>query len=258
MILTIDLGNSNIVSVLYDRDGNRLLDDRQMTIKEESYFKYREYLKDLLEDFGNPEIAAVTTSCVVPYLRACLREVIKDTLPHAKHFQVQRDMVPNMDIHLTEPRELGADLIATAYGALSKYQQPTIIADLGSATKLTIVDQPETFLGGVIMPGISFQAKSLHQMIPHLPRMEVAKPDKIIGHDTMECIQSGIVNGTLAAIIQLAEQIEVEIGKECSWVITGGLAKLFRPEDLGRYEYDEFLLSDGLGYLSREWLKETS
>lgn len=256
MILTIDLGNSNIVSVLYNRRGNRLQDDRQMTIKEESYQKYREYLNDLMEGFGSPPIVAVTTSCVVPYLRACLREVIKDILPDAKHFQVQRDMVPNLEIHLTEPRELGADLIATAYGALGKYHQPTIIADLGSATKLTVVDQPEVFLGGVIMPGISFQAKSLHQMIPHLPRMEVAKPDNIIGHDTMECIQSGIVNGTLAAIIELAKQIEREIDHPCQWVITGGLAKLFQEKDLDRYQYDEFLLSDGLCYLTRQWLDE--
>ena len=256
MILTIDLGNSNIVSVLYDRSGNRIRDDRQMTIKEEGYQKYREYLSDLLECFGSPTIAAVTTSCVVPYLRACLREVIKDILPDAKHYQVQRDMVPNLEIHLTEPREIGADLIATAYGALGKYHQPTIIADLGSATKLTVVEQPEVFLGGVIMPGISFQAKSLHQMIPHLPRMEVAKPDKIIGHDTMECIQSGIVNGTLAAIIELAKQIEREIEQECQWVITAGLAKLFQEKDLFPYQYDEFLLSDGLCHLTRQWLEE--
>lgn len=256
MILTIDLGNSNIVSVLYDHEGKRIKDDRQMTIKEESYSKYREFLKDLLEDFGSPELEAVTTSCVVPYLRACLRSVVKDLLPEAKHYQVQRDMVPELEVHLKEPRELGSDLIATCYGALGKFDQPTIIADLGSATKLTIVKQPEVFLGGVIMPGISFQAKSLHQMIPHLPRMEVAKPEKIIGHDTMECIQSGIVNGTLAAIIQLAEEIEIEIDSQCSWVITGGLAKLFNEKDLGRYHYDEFLLSDGLYYLSRRWLDE--
>lgn len=256
MILTVDLGNSNLVTVLYATDGQRLDDDRRDTIKEESYSRYRDYFQDILDLFGHPEITAVTTSCVVPYLRNLLREVVRDLMPSAKHFQLQYSMVPELDIHLSEPREIGADLIATAYGALWKYDQPTIIADMGSATKITVVDQPEVFLGGIIMPGIAFQAKSLHQMIPHLPKMKLAKPDKVIGNDTMSSIQSGIVNGALASIIELAKKIELELGEECQWVITGGISKLFGPEDLEKYHYDEFLLSDGLCCLTLRWLKQ--
>ncbi|HHT21063.1 MAG TPA: type III pantothenate kinase [Tissierellia bacterium] len=254
MILTVDLGNSNLVTVLYDDGANRLDDDRRDTIKEESYARYRDYFQDVLDLFGHPQITAVTTSCVVPYLRNLLREVVRDVFPEAKHFQLQYSMVPELDIRLSEPREIGADLIATAYGALGKYDQPTIIADMGSATKLTVVDRPEVFLGGIIMPGVAFQAKSLHLMIPHLPKMTPAKPEKVIGYDTMTSIQSGIVNGSLAAITELAKKIEQEIDQDCQWVITGGIAKLYSPEDLAKYRYDEFLLSDGLCYLTLRWL----
>ena len=255
MILTVDLGNSNLVTVLYDDKGRRVDDDRRDTIKEENYSRYRNFFQDVIDQFGMPEITTVTTSCVVPYLRNLLREVVSDMFPGAKHFQLQYNMVPNLKIHLKEPREIGSDLIATAYGALGKYDQPTIIADLGSATKLTVVNHPETFMGGLIIPGIPFQAKSLHQMIPHLPKIKLAKPDKIIGNDTMEAMQSGIINGALAGIIGLAEQIEKEVGQDCTWLITGGVSKLFSPKDLGRFHYDEFLLSDGLCYLTLRWLE---
>ena len=257
MILTIDLGNSNLVSVLYDLAGERIVDDRRDTIKEESYLRYRDFFLDLIDLFGTPDITAVTTSCVVPYLRRLLREVIRDVFPQARHFQLEYDMVPDLTIELKEPREIGADLIATAYGALSKSDRPTIIADLGSATKITVVQPHETFLGGIIMPGILYQARSLHQMIPHLPKIKLVKPAKVIGNDTMESIQSGIVNGALAAIIELAKQIEGELGQPCDWLITGGLAKLFSAKDLAKYRYDEFLLSDGLYYLSARWLKHS-
>lgn len=254
MILTIDIGNSNIVSVLYDDEGAMLFTDRQETIKEENYRRYRTFFEQLNENFDQEALTVITTSCVVPYIRSCVREVLRDMYPHAERYQLQTELVPDMKIMLKEPRELGADIIATSYGAFHKYQQPTIVADLGSATKISVVDEDKTFLGGIIMPGIAFQARSLHQMIPHLPEMEITKPDSIIGHDTMTSIQSGIINGTLAATIELAKEIEEELGRACTWVITGGLAKLFTATDLEGYVYDEFLLNDGLYHLSRTWM----
>lgn len=253
MILTIDIGNSDIVTVLYDDEGTILLTDRQPTIKEENYRRYRAFFEDMNAHFDKEALTVVTTSCVVPYIRACVREVLRDMYPHAARYLLQTELVPDMKIELKEPRELGADIIATSYGAFHKYPQPTIVADLGSASKISVVDEHKTFLGGIIMPGIAFQAKSLHQMIPHLPEMEIVKPESIIGHDTMGSIQSGIINGTLAAIIELAKEIEEELGRSCTWLITGGLAKLFSAEDLEGYIYDEFLLNDGLYHLSRAW-----
>lgn len=255
MILTIDVGNSHVVSVLYNAAGQRIYSQRRETVKEASYQRYREVFATLDKNMDEVPLQAITLSCVVPYLRPCLRSVIQDLWPGAKYFELGYAMVPELDIRLSEPREIGADLIATAYGALKNYAQPTIIADLGSASKITVVDAPEVFLGGIILPGIPFQAKSLHQMIPHLPHIPMEKPDQVIGNDTAKSIQSGIIYGTLGAVLNLGKKIEQELGRQCTWVITGGAAKLYSEHELERYYYDEFLLSDGLYYLTQRWLQ---
>ena len=253
-ILTLDIGNSNIVTVLYDRQGNRLADDRQDTIKEDHFKKYKTFFETINEklSIGKPE--AVILSCVVPYVSGTVFKVMAEMYPDSILYRVAPGMVPDMKICLDEPRELGADIIATTAGAYYKYKALTIIADLGSATKIGVVDADFNMRGGIIMPGIAFQAKSLHLMIPHLPEIEIRKPEHVIGDSTISCIQSGIVYGGLSAVIELGRAIEKELGQPSHKVITGGLAKLFSKEDLQDFEYDEFLLSDGLYHIADYWL----
>lgn len=255
-ILTLDIGNSDMVAVLYDLEGNHLADDRQMTIKEENFKKYRTYFHDLNEKFQETAPRAVIVSCVVPYVRETLLAVIGEVYPESRHINVAPGIVPEMNVMLEEPRELGADIIATNVGAWHKYHDWTVVADLGSATKLGVIDGDFNFHGGIIIPGIGFQARSLHQMIPHLPEIELKKPARIIGNDTISSIQSGIINGSLAAVIELARRIDQETGHTCRKVITGGLVNLFDPEDLEDFEYDEFLLSDGLCQIARSQLNQ--
>ncbi|MFZ2257001.1 MAG: type III pantothenate kinase [Clostridiaceae bacterium] len=253
-ILTLDIGNSNIVTVLYDRAGNRLADDRQETIKEENYRKYKEFFQSINTSLPVHRPDAVILSCVVPYVRETVYKVMAEVYPDSVLYRVAPGMVPDMTVCLEEPRELGADIAATTVGAYHKYKELTIIADLGSATKLGVVDEAFNMRGGIIMPGIAFQARSLHQMIPHLPDIELKRPAKVIGDNTIHSIQSGIINGSLGAIIELGRAIEKELGQKCHKLITGGLAKLFQPEDLQDFEYDEFLLSDGLYHIANYWL----
>lgn len=245
-ILTLDIGNSDTVAVLYGRDGKRRADLRRPSIKEDNFKKYRLYFRDLNDEFNESQPEAVILSCVVPFLRDTVLRVMEEMYPESRIINVAPGIVPEMNVLLEEPRELGADLIATNAGAYHKYRDWTIIADLGSATKLGVIDGDFNFYGGVIIPGIAFQASSLHQMIPHLPDIELKKPERIIGSDTIGSIQSGIINGTLAAVLELARRIETEMGHPCRKVITGGLAKLFDPADLEDFQYDEFLLSEGL------------
>lgn len=255
-ILTLDIGNSDIVSVLYGIDGTRLLDDRRPTIKEENSRKYRTFFHDLNEAFRLEDPTAVILSCVVPYIRETVARVMAEAYPKSRIYQVRPGIVPEMRVLLEEPLELGADIIATNAGAWHKYKDWTIVADLGSATKLGLLDDQFNFHGGIIIPGIAFQARSLHQMIPHLPEIELQKPERIVGYNTITSIQSGIINGSLAAVVELGRRIEAEVGRPCRKVITGGLAKLFSAEDLMDFEYDEFLLSDGLYQIANSLLKK--
>ncbi len=254
-ILALDIGNSDIVSVLYDGDGTRLSDQRKPTIKEESYKKYMTFFNELDTEFQIEEAPeAVIVSCVVPYIREMVLEVLKNVYPDSRIYRVAPGMAPDLIVDMPDPRELGADLAATAVGAYQKYNDMVIVADLGSASKLTIINEDYHFIGGIIMPGIGFQAKSLHQMIPHLPEIELKKPASVMGQDTITSIQSGIINGALQSVLGLAREVEKETGRKCQKVITGGLSKLYSSEDLEDFEYDEFLLSDGLYHIARYWL----
>lgn len=258
-ILTLDIGNSDIVSVLYSAKGDRLADQRKPTLKEESYLKYTTFFEELNKAFDIAEPpAAVITSCVVPYIREMVMEVLAKVYPDSRNYRVAPGMVPDLIVEMADPRELGADLAATAVGAYQKYKDIVIIADLGSASKLTVIDETYHFIGGIIMPGIAFQARSLHQMIPHLPDIELKKPATVMGHDTISCIQSGIINGALQSVLGLAREVEKEAGRTCHKVITGGLAKLYSTDDLEDFEYDEFLLSDGLYHIASYWLDSDS
>ncbi len=257
-ILTLDIGNSDIVSVLYAQDGTRLGDDRQATIKEENFKKYRSFFQKIIQQLRVVTPEAVILSCVVPYVRETVFRVMEETWPETRLINVAPGILPEMKVLLEEPRELGADIIATNAGAYHKYKDWTIVADLGSATKLGVIDGDFNFYGGIIIPGIAYQAKSLHQMIPHLPDIELKKPDCIVGNNTIASIQSGIINGSLAAVVELGRRIEAEMEHPCRKIITGGLAKLFQPEDLAGFEYDEFLLSDGLYQIARARISDGS
>lgn len=246
MILTIDIGNSNIVSALYNWHGERMADDRRETLKVADAHAYNMIFSYIERALYSDDYQAIILSCVVPAITDCVAQALAKRYRGVKLINLSYNSAPPFNCYLDRPHELGADIIATTFGAFHKYKQPTIIADLGSATKITLIEEQQTFSGGIIMPGMYFMAKSLHSMIPQLPVVEMEKPQRRLGRNTIESIQSGIINGTLCSIIEQAERIEEECGRPCTWVITGGLSKLFSKEELSRYQYDEFLLSDGL------------
>ncbi len=252
MILTVDIGNSNIVSVLYGTDGEKISDDRRLTLKESSYEKYQDIFEDTDIKLGGHKPQAVMLSCVVPSVRDAVMDVLSGIYPESPIYNLQRDTVPGLKIRLKQPRELGADIIATSLGAYKKYGGTSIVADLGSATKISVISEKFEFYGGIIMPGIEFQARSLNQMIPHLPLIEIKKPEMVLGNGTTESIQSGIIYGTLDAVKGLSDRIEKEMGTSCRRIITGGLSRLYTKEELGDFCYDEFLLNEGLYYAALE------
>lgn len=250
MILTVDVGNSNIVCVLYSREGERLWDTRHQTMKNPQEGEYREFFANH-KYRSEREIQGVIVSCVVPHVFEEIRQAVTEVYEDRVVF-LDTYTLDDFEIRLDNPRELGADLLATSYAAREFYPQPVIVADLGSASKLTAV-QGDVFLGGLIMQGIGNMARTLHMTIPHLPEIPLVRPQKVIGNDTIECIQSGIINGAFASVAELARQMEEEIGRPCKKLLTGGYAKLYPLfSDHSDFEYNEFLLSDGLFFVMKE------
>ena len=239
MIITIDIGNSNTVIVGY-KDNKRVLEARIDTYKKDVIKNYTIKLKEIIKEI--PE--DIIVSCVVPMIKDQFIETI-ELLFQKKPIMIDATSIDGLTIKLDNPNDIGADFIATSWGAIQKYQTPVIIADVGSATKLTVVDETGSFLGGAIIPGIGTSMRAFAEYIPHLPEVALEFPKTVIGSGTIDAIQSGALYGLVSQIEGLAMRMEKELGTSCTKIITGGYASIIHGATEA-FIYDEFLLNDGL------------
>lgn len=246
MLLTIDVGNSNTVFVVYG-EGNQIYTTRMITKKEDSLEYYKKALSAVEQT-----ISAVVLSSVVPSITAEVEQAVLEVL-NIKSDVFNGDTIKNFTINLDNPAEIGSDFIATSIGASDKYQAPVIIADIGSATKLTLTSEFMVFDGGVILPGLGTSLKALTSFIPHLPKVPLEVPDEVIGHSTIGAIQSGVMFGLIAQIEGIAKRMEEEFGQPCVKILTGGYSALIHDQ-LPDFIYDPSLLNDGLRVIHEKGL----
>jgi type III pantothenate kinase len=245
MLLTLDIGNTNVVAVVYDKDKRILFSCRFVTVKKDASLFYAQWLMDtilpLRQEF---KIDAYCLSCVVP----SISEDVKDALKHVLDIEgidVSIKTLRDFTINLVNPSELGADFIATSFGAMAKYPLPIIIADLGSATKISVLNAQGEFEGGIISPGVGISIDALNRFIPHLPEIKMEVPKRIIGKDTVSSMQSGWLYGTIASVEGMADKIESELGEKATRVLTGGYSITLHDAFNG-FIFDEYLLNEGL------------
>lgn len=239
MILTVDIGNSNTVLVGYDREKNIVFEHRMLTFKKNTKPLLTEFLTDI--DF---EIEEVVMSCVVPRIQEDVISCFEDVLDITPII-INGKTIDKMNINIDNQEELGADLICTSVGASSKYKAPVIVADIGSASKVTLTNINNVYEGGIILPGLGSSLESMVKMIPHLPKVDLELPESSIGKNTINAIQSGMLYGIVAQIEGLANRFEEELGLECERVLTGGYTKIFK-QLLPKFHYEEHLVNDGL------------
>ncbi|QIK70744.1 type III pantothenate kinase [Erysipelothrix sp. HDW6C] len=244
MIITVDIGNSNTVIVAYEGDA-KIIHQRILTEKENPFEYYKQSFVSL-----NVKPEAVVVSCVVPVIQRAFCDAIQAVFGFEPCL-VNADTINGFDILLDNPRDIGADFIATSMGAIGKYPLPAIVADVGSATKLTYTDDHAAFRGGVIIPGLGTSMKAFRDYIPHLPEVELTIPKNVIGTGTIDAIQSGALYGLIAQIEGLAQRMEEEAGQPCVKILTGGYASLIRDNMTG-FVYDPDLLNDGLYEIYRK------
>ncbi|MBV1708714.1 MAG: type III pantothenate kinase [Erysipelothrix sp.] len=245
MLLTIDVGNSNLVAVVYDKNRHRVFDERIVTQKQNVIAYYEEWLIRLLAQLEHLNaIEGVIFSSVVPSITEDIVSIIKDKTG-LNPMIVSADLLEEFVIHLEERSHLGADFIATSYGAMADYPLPAIVADLGSATKISVLNAKGEFEGGVIVPGVGISVEALVGFIKHLPEIELKVPKKVIGKNTILAMQSGLLYGVIASVEGLADRIEDELGQPITRLLTGGYAKIVNAH-MPKFVYDEFLLNNGL------------
>jgi type III pantothenate kinase len=229
VLLVIDVGNTNIVYGLFD--GERLLHQfRVETGRGRTSDEYAVTLRQLLDmhDVDAGAVDAAVVASVVPALTDTMVKLVKSAFGRDA-MVVGPGVRTGMAILIENPREVGADRIVNAVAAFEQVKGGVIVVDFGTATTFDCVTPKGEYLGGVIAPGIQISAEALFARAAKLPRVEIARPPKVVGRNTLLSMQSGIVYGYVGLVDGLVERIRAEVGYPCRVIATGGLAPLIAP-----------------------------
>jgi type III pantothenate kinase len=230
MLMVFDIANTNIKIGLYDED-MLIANWRISTGVHRMPDEYGIMLFNLLrkERIAAHEVTECAISCVVPPLLTVFNEMMLKYF-HVKPLIVGPGVKTGVRLRIDNPREAGADLIANAAAAMKLYTLPVIIVALGTATAFTTVSRDGDYLGGVIAPGIGISLEALYTRTSALPRVDLVRPQKTIGPNTIAAMQSGTIFGWAGLIDGLVERIREELGEKAMVIATGGYANLIAKE----------------------------
>ena len=249
MILAIDVGNTHTVAGVYD--GEELAYHwRFVTEPERTADEYGVLLQSLFaaRNVRLSAVAGIIVSSVVPSMVRTVEDLAE------KYFRITPLIVgpgikTGMPILYDNPREVGADRIVNAVAAYERYRAATIIVDFGTATTFDYVTPAGEYLGGAIVPGVGISLDALFHKTAKLYRVELVKPPRIVGRNTVNAIQSGIYYGYTALVDGMVEGIRRENGTPARVIATGGFAMLIAAESRTIEDVDEFVTLAGLRIL---------
>jgi type III pantothenate kinase len=262
MLLVIDVGNTNTVLGVFERVPSRPGED--LTAEPARYerlianWRVGSHLARTVDEYGvifrnlfsmeNLEVSGVhgiVISSVVPPLDSALRQVCERYF-NTKPLFVEPGVKTGMQVLYDNPAEVGADRIVNGVAAFEKYGGPCIIVDFGTATTFDCISKKGEYMGGVICPGIGISADALFQRTARLPRVEIRKPARVIGSNTVGSLQSGLYYGYLGLVDGILERLVDELGSETQVIATGGLGSLLGTASHFIKNVDEFLTLEGL------------
>lgn len=249
MLLVADVGNTQTVLGLYE--GKDLVHDfRIESSKGRTVDEYHVLLRALLDvaEVDREEVEAAIIASVVP----AVTETIEGAIALAFGFDplvVGPGIKTGMPILYENPREVGADRIVNAVAAYELVKGAVIVVDFGTATTFDCVSPKGEYLGGAIAPGIEISADALFSRAAKLARVEIAKPPRVVGRNTVHSMQSGIVFGYVGLVDGMVDRIRAELGYSTAVIATGGLARLVAPESRTIERVEDFLTLEGLRIL---------
>ncbi|GAW36171.1 type III pantothenate kinase [Roseovarius sp. A-2] len=228
MLLAIDCGNTNTVFSIWD--GTRFICTlRTSTEHQRTADQYFVWFKTLLAHHRiEAKINAVVISSTVPRVVFNLR-VFADRYFNCRPLVVGKPecRLP-VDVRVDAGTQVGPDRLVNTVAGYDLYGGDLIIVDFGTATTFDVVDHDGAYIGGVIAPGVNLSLQALHEAAAALPHIDVTKPDRVIGTNTVDCMQSGVFWGYVGLIDGICERVKAERGRAMKVIATGGLAPLFQ------------------------------
>ncbi|HWL84815.1 MAG TPA: type III pantothenate kinase [Polyangiaceae bacterium] len=249
MLLTIDVGNTNIVYGLFE-DKTLVHQFRVETDRGRTADEYAVVLRQLLamHDVVPGDVHAAIIASVVPALTEPMAKLAQRAFG-SEPLVVGPGIKTGMPILYENPREVGADRIVNAVAAYERFKGALIAVDFGTATTFDVVTPKGEYLGGVIATGIQLSAEALFARAARLPRVEIVAPPRVVGRNTVHSMQSGIVFGYVSLVDGLVDRIRDELGYPCEVIATGGLGSLIAPLSRTIQHYDPELTMVGLRIL---------
>ena len=252
MLLTLDVGNTNTVLGLYRFATDELITHwRVSTLRTQTADEYGVLFLNLfaMRKVEASEVSAIIISSVVPPLESTLRQVCERYF-NLKPMFVEPGIKTGMPILVDNPTEVGADRLVNSVAAYARYGGPCVVVDFGTATTFDMVSAKGEYLGGAIAPGLAISAEALFARAARLSRVDVKKPAKVVGTNTVAAVQSGLYYGYIGLVDGILERILNETRGPDSTapkiIATGGLAHLIIDDSRFIQTVDDMLTIDGL------------
>jgi type III pantothenate kinase len=253
MLLALDVGNTNTKLGLYRLDEKlpglvahwRLTTHHAQTVDE-----YGALFLNLfaMNGMAPSQVRHILIASVVPPLETTLRQLCERYFHLAPLF-VEPGIETGMPLLVDHPAELGADRLADAIAAYERYGGPCIVVNFGTATKFEVISARGEYLGGAIAPGLGISADALFSRAARLTRVEIKRPTKVIGANTLAHLQSGLYFGYVGLVDGILDRIFTELGQQPRVIATGGLASMIAADSRYIATIDEMLTLDGLRIL---------
>ena len=258
MLLALDVGNTNTTLGLYRLDGKKpelAAHWRVTTHRAQTVDEYGVFFVNLFEMHGMApaQVTHIIIASVVPPVESTLRQMCENYF-HMDPMFVEPGIKTGMKMLIDNPSELGADRLCDCIAAYERYGGPCIVVDFGTATKFEVISAQGEYMGGAIAPGLGLSAEALFARAARLTRVDIKRPDKVIGTNTVAHLQSGLYFGYIGLIDGILERILAEMnqgkpGQEPRIVATGGLARMVAGDSRYIKEIDDLLTLDGLRIL---------
>jgi type III pantothenate kinase len=264
MLLAIDVGNTNTVLGLYriDEDSGspaagsgRRGDEKPELIAHWRVTTHRQQTADeygvlfinlfKMNGIAPSQVKYIMISSVVPPVEGTLRQVCESYF-HVQPIFVEPGIKSGMPILMDNPSELGADRLVNAVAAFERYGGPCIVVDFGTATTFDVISAKGEYLGGSIAPGLGISAEALFSRAARLSRIDIKRPAKVVGTNTVTCLQSGLYYGYIGLVDGILERTIAELGAKPRVIATGGLARQISEDSRYIAEIDDMLTLDGL------------